>query len=129
MTAGCSGLIATKGMAAKIDANAVTGAKQLASATTQPYSVEEATGLIAGNTAIFTEYRKAATMNLFAFLFDKNKPILCNTVYYTMLVETSAKSDDAPRWLPVMTQAEVGGVLAWQDEVLIRVKRAKDGVK
>jgi hypothetical protein len=128
LVCGCSGLIANKEMSKVIDANAVLGTQQLARIMAQPYTVEQAVPLVAANTLAFTQYRNAATMNPFAFLFG-GKSILVNAAYWKELNTKSALSDEVPTWSDLFTAEDYNHVLQWQAGSLIWFKNAKDGIK
>jgi hypothetical protein len=129
LLAGCSGLIAKKPMAAAIDKNALLGNSEIHDIELVPLTVEQAKPLIVVNQGIFATYRSAATMNIVVYWLDPTKSILVNSAYWKLLNETAALCDEAPTWLPNMTQAEHNQVLRYQAGRLISVKNAKDGVK
>jgi hypothetical protein len=131
LTAGCSGLIASKPMSATIDANAAVAAKQIAQATTQPFTVDEAKAVISTDMLMFTDYRDAAVtgpIGLFEFVFG-SKAILANAKYCTLINETLALANTAPSFYNTFGASDYDEVVKWIANRVIAVKNAKDGAE
>ena len=81
------------------------------------------------NSSTIQDYYKYATINPLTYWFSGSKTILVNQACYRVLAESAAIDSKIPANIADMNAVEKNFVLAWQDHVLISVRRMKDGVK
>jgi ribosomal protein S12 methylthiotransferase accessory factor YcaO len=124
---GCSDFQADRAYTLKIDnaaAAAVVGLAQLSAVTT----TQPAADALTVNAATMADYDAVATVNWFAFAFEKGKHLFVSPEYYTRLQTADAlfakvaqEAKDGKKSLAALQHD-----LAKEYSIIIRVKDAKD---
>jgi hypothetical protein len=121
LTVGCTGLIATRATSKTINDDVY--AMQARVAATQPvYALQE-------NLCQFDFYAMTATVNPFAYMFDRRKTILCTSTIYGDLQTKSAQANEAYFRAKRGSASPAANVERLQDEAIWmrNIQRERDG--
>lgn len=129
LACGCGGMMAKEPMKVSIAVNAVQAGLDQEKAKSGTMTDPEAVVVLTKNAATFATYAGGKTVNLFEYLFSKDKSILVNGKYAFLLDNTSILAAETvlrassglmpPGWTQLMVGKEA--------VVLIDVKAALDG--
>jgi uncharacterized protein YceK len=127
--AGCSGLTASSAMTKTIDVNAANAASLAVRVQNGNVQPPEATAAILDNAVTFNMYAGNATTNVLAYLFDKNKQLLANAAYYTLIQSDAARATETAKRAAATTQPStwLNPVLTKECSVMVRYGDAIHG--